>query len=49
MFKFEKQMKKKKKDVIGAKYLKVERGVIKIKEKEIFGRWKCYFENLLTL
>ena len=48
MLKIAKQMKEEKKDVTGAKYIKDERGVIKIKEEEILGRWKCYFENLLN-
>ena len=47
MFKIEKQIKKKKNDVTGTKYIKDERGVLKIKEEEILGRWKCYFEDLL--
>ena len=48
MFKITKQMKKEKKDITGAKYIKDERGVIKIKEEKIVGRWKYYFEDLLT-
>ncbi|XP_063868230.1 uncharacterized protein LOC135104629 [Scylla paramamosain] len=47
MFKIAKQMKKEKEDITGAKYIKDERGIIKIKEKEILERWRCYYENLL--
>ena len=32
----------------GAKYIKNKREVIKIKKKEILGKWKCYFEDLLN-
>ncbi|XP_063851530.1 uncharacterized protein LOC135094941 [Scylla paramamosain] len=48
MFKNPKQMKKEKKDVTGAKYIKDEREIIKIKEEEILERWRCYFENQLN-
>ena len=41
-----KKKEKEKKDVTGAKYIKDERGVIKIKEEEILVRWKLYFEDL---
>ena len=41
MFKVAKQIRKERKDVSGAKYVKDEIVVIKIKEKEILGRWKC--------
>lgn len=49
MFKISKQMKKEKKDVTGAKYIKGEGGIIKIKEEEVLERWRCYSENLLNL
>ena len=48
MFKIAQSMRKDRKDVKGAKYIKDENGEIKIKEEEIMSRWKQYFEKLLN-
>jgi hypothetical protein len=48
MFKIAKQMKKERKDVLGAKYVKDDRGEIKVQEKEILERWATYFGELLN-
>ena len=48
MFKIAKSMRKDRKDVKGAKYIKDENGEIKIKEEDIMSRWKQYFEKLLN-
>jgi hypothetical protein len=48
MFKIAKQMKKERKDVIGAKYVKDEQGVIKVQERDIMERWGRYFDQLLN-
>lgn len=48
MFKIAKQMKKEKKDVVGAKYIKEEQGNIMVDEKEIMERWRRYFRGLLN-
>ncbi len=48
MFRIAKQMKKERKDVIGAKYIMDERGDIKIQKEEIMGRWRSYFKDLLN-
>ena len=48
MFKIAKQMKKERKDITGARYIKSERGNIITQEREIMERWRCYFEGLLN-
>ncbi len=48
MFKMAKQMRKERKDVIGARYVKDEHGNIKVEEADIMQRWKRYFSELLN-
>ena len=48
MFKIANQMKKERKDVTGAMYIKDETGNIIMKEEEIIERWKSYFDELLN-
>ncbi len=44
----QKQIKKERKDVIGAKYIKDEKGDIKIQKEEKMNRWRSYFKDLLN-
>ena len=48
MFKIMIQMKKERKDITGARYIKDETGNIIVKEEEITERWKSYFDELLN-
>ena len=48
MFRIAKQVKKERKDIIGAKYIKDENGTLKVKEEEIMERWRRYFSSLLN-
>ncbi len=43
-----KQMRKDRKDSIGARYVKDEHGIIKVEEADIMQRWKRYFQELLN-
>ncbi len=47
-FKIAKQMKKERKDVIGARYVNDEHGNIKMEEADIMQIWKRYFSELLN-
>ena len=48
MFKIAKQVKKERKDVVGARYIKDEAGHIKVKDTDILQRWRRYFNELLN-
>ena len=48
LFKIAKQMKRERKDIVGAKYVKDEEGNIQTQREDILRRWKEYFENLLN-
>ncbi len=47
MFRNAKQIKKERKDVIRAKYIKDERGDIKIQKEEVMDRWRSCSNDLL--
>ena len=42
-------MKKERKDITGAKYVRGENGSILVEENEINERWKRYFDGLLRI
>ena len=48
IFRYAKWMRKDRKDVIGAKYVKNRNGAIMFEEREILECWRQYFENLLN-
>ena len=48
IFRIAKQMKKERKDIVGAKYIKDENGTLKVKEEEVMERWRRYFSSLLN-
>uniref|UniRef100_A0A6A7FPU9 Retrovirus-related Pol polyprotein LINE-1 n=1 Tax=Hirondellea gigas TaxID=1518452 RepID=A0A6A7FPU9_9CRUS len=48
MFRIAKQMRKDRKDIVGAMFIKDEAGDIKVEERGIMERWKRYFEQLLN-
>ncbi len=48
MFRIAKQMRKERKDVVGAKYVKDDDGSILVDEAEIMQRWRRYFSYLLN-
>ncbi len=48
MFKMAKQIRKVRKDIISARYVKDEQGNIKAEEADIMQRWKRYFCELLN-
>ena len=47
MFKIAMQMRKERKDIVGAKYVRDESGILKVKEK-VMERWRSYFSFLLN-
>ena len=48
MFKTAMQRRKKGKDIVGSKYLRNEKGTLKVKKGLVMERWRSYFSSLLN-